>query len=864
MKFLNKYPLFFESSQLKKLKQYVGYSTVLKWYAENKERISDILGCDIKDLATEEELLRQSYDITNKHNTHAGGNEVLPNDRAGYKSFKPIENNLIYGLLLNIYKAKHERVNDDKYELTESELVAEIECLAIEESFMKYLNIKYLKSDFINNRLNRLASYLVLAILRDDPERIQKILDEQIEPYLEVNGKQYPIENTGFERLFKIFDNNEDDSKFNITKSNKMTKSEALKNYMVDIINVVTGIEHSSGYIGDETYPYPGNNYFGNRSWYDLTDSEQKTFIEDNFGNLDREDQYFLLDEQKNDIDKFEFDYVVINQGRNLFKKEDTPERLKIELDAKVNNFLNKFNFGDYNIKHTDDFGIKIFPDKIEYDKGEIYIQYLNKRTNKQYDGYIKIDNIPNYLTTQLNLNESHKMQFSINKFMDREDLDSIPILNKFIDESGLIDMEDWFDWLEDLYKEELTFEVNIPGTHGKTNSFRFMGICRSPYTIQNGEDTQEEEVREVQENLQDEEETHSEKKKVNYSYSILTSSRFTEIISDYFNENNQDDTFPDSHEFIDKEEYQGKPFVDIANKFFWDDDAVKIMRKNFRSNDLVLNNTDLGGKRNNKEVIPKKNPINSIIDFSGDYIPDLSLSKNVFTHEGKNLINILTSLKSYIINNADAIKQTSKRNIARFKDTTKQFNKININELQMIAKMDPNQIKVQFEVNFGLDRKSNTIKYSTYANDNQSLVVLNKFYSEFDNIKSLTDLIETPEDIEHIKNFVNFRGDIKTSGDYLKLKEAIDKIAKMDIFKYRKTIEFLSKEKHSYPADPSYIKLIAKIAKDKNIEDDKLKRILHSMVIDEFSPNLKIKKNITIDSIKSYDVIIFFGYINP
>ena len=40
MKFLNKYSKFFESSQSKKIRHYMGYSVVLKWYRENKEKIA--------------------------------------------------------------------------------------------------------------------------------------------------------------------------------------------------------------------------------------------------------------------------------------------------------------------------------------------------------------------------------------------------------------------------------------------------------------------------------------------------------------------------------------------------------------------------------------------------------------------------------------------------------------------------------------------------------------------------------------------------------------------------------------------------------------------------------------------------------
>ena len=89
MKFLNKYFAHFESSQSKKVRQYIGYSIVLKWYRENKEKIAKLLDCDISQLADDDTLMQQSYDLVNSViNTQTGGNSGISNTVIpGFDSF---------------------------------------------------------------------------------------------------------------------------------------------------------------------------------------------------------------------------------------------------------------------------------------------------------------------------------------------------------------------------------------------------------------------------------------------------------------------------------------------------------------------------------------------------------------------------------------------------------------------------------------------------------------------------------------------------------------------------------------------------------------------------------------------------------
>ena len=229
MKYLNEYSKFFESAQSKKIKQYIGYSVVLKWYRENKIKIAELLGCKTSDLESEDALMTQSYELVNNViNNQISGNDGIPNTEiAGFSSFKAVEDNLIHDILHNIYNVKTKEFGKSLSDIqfTESEIMEEIECLGIEESFMKYMNIKYPKTEFINANINQLASFLMMSIIKNDPERIMKILDNEIEPYLEVYGKKYLVKDTPFAYFFNLFYNRNADSKyFKINNSNDFKK----------------------------------------------------------------------------------------------------------------------------------------------------------------------------------------------------------------------------------------------------------------------------------------------------------------------------------------------------------------------------------------------------------------------------------------------------------------------------------------------------------------------------------------------------------------------------------------------------------------------------------------------------------------
>ena len=133
MKFLSKYPKFFESSQSKKIRKYFTYSVALDWYRDNKETIANTLGCSVSDLADEEELMIQSYGLVNfVINTQSVGNVGRYDiDIAGFSGFDKLDNNLIHDILHNIYDVKTKEFNKSLADLqfTESEILEEIEVL---------------------------------------------------------------------------------------------------------------------------------------------------------------------------------------------------------------------------------------------------------------------------------------------------------------------------------------------------------------------------------------------------------------------------------------------------------------------------------------------------------------------------------------------------------------------------------------------------------------------------------------------------------------------------------------------------------------------------------------------------------------
>ena len=367
MDYLYKYAKFFETSQSKKIKKYFSYSVALDWYRINKGFIAQTIGCNVSDLASEETLMQQSYGLVNyvinpQTSGNTGRNDI---EISGFSKFNKLDNNLIHDILHNLYEVKHKEFNKSLQDLefTESEILEEIEVLAIEESFMKYMNITYVKTDFINQNINMLASYLMMAILKNDPVRIQKILDKEVGPYLEIYGKQYPVKDTPFENFFNLYDNRAADGSFRIYDAADF------KNYMIRLINVGYGIDNTGG----DRAQYPDGDYFGLESWYDLSGYDQKSFIEDNFERDRYADStcYLITGCTTLNISEIGFDYTIVDETSN-FESRDSLKSIPIkrelidgEGDIDVDSWLafikQLYNIEIYQVAKTKYLGIEYY-----------------------------------------------------------------------------------------------------------------------------------------------------------------------------------------------------------------------------------------------------------------------------------------------------------------------------------------------------------------------------------------------------------------------------------------------------------------------------------------------------------------------
>lgn len=754
MKFLNNYSKFFESSQSKKIRQYIGYSVVLKWYAENKEKIAKLLDVDASELADEDTLMKQSYDLVNSViNPQVGGNTgIIGTDIPGFEEFEKIENNLIHDILHNLFNVKYKEFNKSlsDIEFTESEIIEEIEVLAIEESFMKYMNISYPKTDFINANINQLASYLMMAILKNDPDRIRKILDKEEEPYLEVYGKKYPVKGTAFETFFDLFENRDADSSF------KIKSSEDLKNYMIKLINVGEGISNSNG----DRSQYPNGDYYGIMSWYDAPDSNKISWIKSNFEDLGRNDssdfptEWILIDDRDYKMKDWNFDYIVIGSGENVFKYEpNDKEQRKIYLE--VLSTLIRLGFDENSIKNTESSMLQVFLNDIKWETREIKVEYLNKETNKKYRGYINIDNISNYLTPQLKL---ESLDFREEKFRNREELEAIPIRPRFIDleKAYVKDFNSWFEYLEELVGENLVW---------KADDYKCIGIKKIEEEIENDEGDYE----------------------TKFKYEIMSLEEFEDANGDDYN-NNAEQYYPHDHEFINFADYEKMSFDEVVEKLFYDNDSMSIMRRNFRLGDIIKNNLSIGnltGWRVTTQVVKTKNPAHKYLDFKGSSDPEKSISKEILTSNGKKLVELLNNFRGYVINNFAKIKADFKKNKAKFSEKDiKTFKTLDLNTLKKINDVNLDDLRLNFTIYL------HSKNVSFYSN---TLQELSNFFVNFEDSKKLADLIQNKDDIDYLKNFVNLRGSIKTTKDYYDFKKLLSSIGKKNIFKYKDLIDKLT-----------------------------------------------------------------------
>jgi hypothetical protein len=384
--------LLTEISKSKKLSKYVQFSTALDWYRDNKLKIAEILGVNPDDLATEEEIISQSEGlIINVINPQSSGRRSS-NTIDGFKEFVKLEKNILHDLLHNLFEV-HEKefkksLND--LEFDESEIVEEIEILGIEESFMKYMGMRYPNPDFINQNINQLVSYLIPTIIQDDPERIEGIIEGRIEPYLEINGKKYPTKGTPYEGVFE-------DILKSFPKDIYDEDSEPVENYeefketLRDILKVGEGISESGG---DRTN-FPDGGYYGDLDWNDvyqgLDYSEQKEYTKNAI-----DYHYYLRDIDQYVEDEFELqkeDKVQEFIDELNEELEDNEEERKIESEDDLNDEEKK-RLEEFLDEYKEEIKDNIDDDyKFEDADGTEYVVFDSAKNLVDYSSDWEVDN---------------------------------------------------------------------------------------------------------------------------------------------------------------------------------------------------------------------------------------------------------------------------------------------------------------------------------------------------------------------------------------------------------------------------------------------------------------------------------------
>ena len=375
---------FFEinESQSKKIKKVLTFSVVLDWYNDNKDKIASIIGCKPEELISENDLIEQSKGLVNNviNNQSSGNSGNRNTEIAGFSEFKPLDQYLLHDILHNIYDISKKDFDKSLSDIqfTESEIFEEIEILCIEESFMKFCNIRYPKTDFINQNINQLASFLMMAILKNDPTRIKDILDEKIKPYLEIYGVKYEIkEGSPYEDFFLTL-------KGRFRDMPRIVDSDDFKNYMINLINVGEGIGYSSG----DRANYPDGVYYGQREFSDATESE----IED------------IIDGMK----RWDTDYIILSSD-DIYDIEDLKEKgISLSSNSKYVNNIDYDNLSQLKLPFR-----KKFLEQDGYIKVKEWFEYLSNLSNKYF--YENNNNI--YLVISKDGDGSYSL-------VDKEDFD--------------------------------------------------------------------------------------------------------------------------------------------------------------------------------------------------------------------------------------------------------------------------------------------------------------------------------------------------------------------------------------------------------------------------------------------------------
>jgi len=582
-----------EINKNKKIAKYADFSTVLKWYQENKQKIANILDVNINELETEDNLIQQSSELINLViNPQSQGNRYINDQVEGFKEFNKIEKNLIHDILHNLYNVEMKKFNKslERLEFNESEIVEEIECLAIEESFMKFLNIPYLKSDFINTNINNLYSYLVLSILKNDPDRIENFLEGKEKGYIEVYGKKYYTEGTPFEPIFTNLEslpvnpyNIKNDSDYRVDDTDINTyKTKTLYNFKQFLYNIIFAAVETGDNGDSREFPTGG---------YQSNNPDDLIYFDD-----------YLRDESININERFqefmEFIHFLEDGYNNSNYRYDGDIKL---LD--IDNINNELKYLRKNI-----------------DKKEA-IDYINSELEDQ-----ELENtIKNKLNLYKNFIELKKEEF----LMETYGLETYEYEN-------IINSGDCFS-----FSELSKFTNNENGNYKTKNYNAFENkYC----AVDQGNKPVEE-------------------------YKLINS-----YVSDYIADYGTVDFLSKTNKISVNTESSLK---DIIKLLLYDDKAVSYLRRYFRNNDWIVNNTKLGKQ-------------------FGRFDNYISISKTLTTDNAKKLNLCLQDLLKYIRQNISTIK-------TNYKIQNNLFKNINFdikNFTDKLSKITNMQIDMELKIN--------------------------------------------------------------------------------------------------------------------------------------------------------------------
>ena len=128
-----------------------------------------------------------------------------------------------------------------------------------------------------------------------------------------------------------------------------------------------------------------------------------------NISKIDSMDDFLEGYMEEHDIDtdnydnEVEWDWPPYDYFENDVKEwwEDMFTHEMVEVREKLNMIKSKL-FNNRNFYEDDDKFIRINDSNLDYGEKKVYIEYKDKKKNKEYKGWVLIDNLPKYVTMNM------------------------------------------------------------------------------------------------------------------------------------------------------------------------------------------------------------------------------------------------------------------------------------------------------------------------------------------------------------------------------------------------------------------------------------------------------------------------------